>query len=89
MPHSLGLCGGDQIARCFAEELEHRGILEGRRVGQVDQDLCIGELFSEPFAGDRILPRLGRACRDLMALSGQPCGRLGPGAMASGAAGLL
>ena len=60
--------GGEQIAARRLEELQHRLVLERRRVRQVDDDLRARQRFGQPLAGDGVDARGGRRRHDLMAL---------------------
>ncbi|MCY1228237.1 hypothetical protein D9M72_405390 [compost metagenome] len=66
-----------QVAAGGLEELEHRLVLEGGRVGEVDDHLATGKRLGETFAGDGVDARIRRGGNHLMALLAQAFDRLG------------
>src|SRR5882762_7783264 len=62
MAHASNRFGCKQIATRRLEELHDRRVFERRRVGEVDDDLSPGQRFGQPFARQRVDPRI-RRCR--------------------------
>ena len=59
VPDSGGALGSEKVVGRPLEELERRRVLEGGRVGYVDNDGRAFERCGEPLAGDRVDPEPG------------------------------
>src|SRR3954451_11652359 len=68
MSYAGAFLGSQQIRSGRLEELD-RGLIELRRVGDVDDDLCAGQRRVQAFTGKRIDARIGRGSEHLMAFA--------------------
>ncbi len=58
--HARRGLGGQQVAGGGGEEVQHRRLLEGRRIGHVHDHLGSGERLGEALAGEGVDARMGR-----------------------------
>jgi hypothetical protein len=72
-----GLLGSGEVARGFFEEIEHGGIFERGRVGNVDHHVGALQGSLQAFPGHRVDPRFRRGGQDIMPILAQPFAELG------------
>src|SRR3546814_919736 len=66
MADPRGRLGRDQVAPGRLKEVHRDLVLEGRRVGEIDDDFGAGQCVGEALAGDRVDPGVGRRGNRLM-----------------------
>src|SRR5262245_6443891 len=71
MSDTRGGFGGEDVVRRGLEKLHGRGVFEGWRVQDVDNDGRAGQDLGEAVAGDRVYSRATRRGDDLAAVSRQ------------------
>ena len=71
--HAGGLLRGQQVAPGGLEEVEHRGVVEGRRVGHVHHDVGAGEHLGQTLAGEGVDAGAGRRRDGLVTRAASRC----------------